>query len=148
MCNLQDILASVEKLELPTGRLAAGCVRLASRLRYFSAMIMSGEDVVDNNGNGASAGSMRFKSVLQADVPKGRDGKHKQIILRLLDDIGQLSEGLALKVPLAELPDTKENIRSALNRAARQKKIDLATSSDSEFLYVWKSNKDSSAESE
>jgi hypothetical protein len=84
--------------------------------------------------------------VLQADVPKGRNGKHKQIILRLLNDLGQLSEGSALKIPFAELPDTKENIRSALSRAARQKKIDLATSSDSEFLYVWKSSKGSSNE--
>jgi len=81
---------------------------------------------------------MRFKSVLQADVPKGRDGKHKAIILRLLSDIEQLSAGSALKVPFSELPDTKENIRSALSRAARQRKIDLATSSDDEFLYVWK----------
>jgi hypothetical protein len=80
----------------------------------------------------------KFESVLQADVPKGRDGKHKQIILRLLDDIGQLSEGTALKIPLAQLPDTKENIRSALSRAARQKGIPLATSSNDEFLYVWK----------
>jgi hypothetical protein len=91
--------------------------------------------------NGSSAGPIRFKSVLQVDVPKGRDGKHKQIISRLLDDITQLSEGSALKVPFAELPDTKENIRSALSRAARQQKIDLATSSDDEFLYVWKKAK-------
>jgi hypothetical protein len=99
---------------------------------------------VDNNG--ANSGPLRFKSVLQADVPKGRDGKHKQIILRLLDDLGQLSEGSALKIPLVELPDTKENIRSALSRAARQKKIDLATSSDSEFLYVWKRHEESPIE--
>jgi hypothetical protein len=91
-----------------------------------------------DNSNGSHSGPTRFKSVLQADVPKGRDGKHKQIILRLLNDIGQLSTGSALKIPLSELPDTKENIRSALSRAARQKKLDLATSSDEEFLYVWK----------
>ena len=80
----------------------------------------------------------KFESVLQADVPKGRDGKHKQIIQRLLDDITQLSAGTALKIPLAQLPDTKENIRSALSRAARQKGVPLATSSNDEFLYVWK----------
>jgi hypothetical protein len=96
---------------------------------------------VDNN-NGSHSGPMRFKSVLQADVPKGRDGKHKQIILRLLNDIGQLRAGSALKIPISELPDTKENIRSALSRAARQKKIDLATSSDEEFLYVWKTGEE------
>jgi hypothetical protein len=85
-----------------------------------------------------TSGFGKFESVLQADVPKGRDGKHKQIILRLLDDIGQLSEGTALKIPLSQLPDTKENIRAALSRAARQKGIPLATSSNDEFLYVWK----------
>jgi TusA-related sulfurtransferase len=89
---------------------------------------------------------MRFKSVLQTDVPKGRDGKHKRIIVRLLSEIAQLSDGSALKIPFTELPDTKENIRSALNRAARQQKIDLATSSDDEFLYVWKTDKGNSVE--
>jgi hypothetical protein len=82
--------------------------------------------------------SMRFESVLQADVPKGRDGKHKRIISQLLSDIGRLSEGSALKIPLSELPDSKENIRSALSRAAHQKQLSIATSSNDEFLYVWK----------
>jgi hypothetical protein len=81
---------------------------------------------------------MRFESVLQADVPKGRDGKHKRIISQLLQDIGRLNKGSALKIPLAELPDSKENIRSALSRAAHQKKLAIATSSNDEFLYVWK----------
>jgi hypothetical protein len=30
---------------------------------------------------------MRFESVLQVDVPKGREGKHKQIIAQLLLDL-------------------------------------------------------------
>ena len=85
-------------------------------------------------------GFAKFEAVRQVDVPKGRDGKHKQIILRLLEDIGNLSEGTALKIPLAQLPDTKENIRSALSRAARQRAIPLATSSNDEFLYVWKTD--------
>jgi hypothetical protein len=84
---------------------------------------------------------MRFGSVLQADVPKGRDGKHKQIITQLLNDIKRLDKGSALKIPLSELPDTKENIRSALSRAARQQGLDLSTSSGDDFLYVWKTAK-------
>ena len=84
---------------------------------------------------------MRFQSVLQANVPKGRDGKHKEIVTQLLNDIARLSPGTALKIPLAQLPDTKENIRSALSRAAHQQEINLATSSDTEFLYVWKPEK-------
>lgn len=81
---------------------------------------------------------MKFESMLQANVPKGRDGKHKQIVELLLEDISQLKSSSALKVPLSALPDTKENVRAALSRATRQKGIDIATSSDDEFLYVWK----------
>jgi hypothetical protein len=85
-----------------------------------------------------NATHMKFQSILQLDVPKGRDGKHKRIVTQLLSDIEQLKEGSALKVPLSVLPDTKENIRSALNRATRFRGIEVATSSDADFLYVWK----------
>ena len=81
---------------------------------------------------------MKFQSILQLDVPKGRDGKHKKIVSQLLSDIDQLSTGTALKVPLSALPDSKENIRSALNRATRQRGVEVATSSDEEHLYIWK----------
>lgn len=80
----------------------------------------------------------QFESILQVDVPKGRDGKHKQIVAQLLEGIERLAKGSALKIPLAELPDTKENIRSALSRATKQKRLDIATSSDDNYLYVWK----------
>jgi TusA-related sulfurtransferase len=82
--------------------------------------------------------TMNFQSILQVDVPKGRDGKHKQIVMQLLSDIERLADGKALKIPLTALPDSKENIRSALNRATRQQGITVATSSDAEYLYVWK----------
>jgi hypothetical protein len=90
---------------------------------------------------------MRFESMLQADVPKGRDGKHKLIVEDLLNDLSQLPEGSALKIPLSALPDSKENIRSALNRATRQRDIEIATSSDDEFLYVWKPKSESTESS-
>jgi|HubBroStandDraft_5_1064220.scaffolds.fasta_scaffold2263343_1 hypothetical protein len=80
----------------------------------------------------------RFQSIRQLDVPKGRDGKHKQIVTDLLNDIERLETGTALKIPLTDLPDSKENIRSALNRATRQRGIEVATSSDADHLYVWK----------
>jgi hypothetical protein len=100
---------------------------------------MKGESLMASDGE-QIAESMSFQSVLQVDVPKGRDGKHKDIITRLLHDIAQLAPGSALKVPLSKLPDTKENVRSALSRAARQQKINLATSSNEEFLYIWKTD--------
>jgi hypothetical protein len=79
-----------------------------------------------------------FPAILQVDVPKGREGKHKRIVKRLLADIAGLKPQTALKVPLSALPDSKENIRSALNRATRHLGIDVATSSDAEYLYIWK----------
>lgn len=97
---------------------------------------------MEDNGEVTTA-PMKFESVLQADVPKGRDGKHKEIITQLLAGIAQLGAGAALKIPLSQLPDTKENIRSALSRAARQAQINLATSSSDEFLYVWKTDQGS-----
>jgi TusA-related sulfurtransferase len=81
---------------------------------------------------------MKFEAIAQFDVPKGREGKHKRIVMQLLSDIAQLEDGSALKVPIAALPDTKENIRAALNRATRQKGIEVATSSDDSHLYIWK----------
>jgi hypothetical protein len=81
---------------------------------------------------------MNFKSIEQAEVPKGREGKHKQIVTQLLSDIDQLGSGRALKIPLTDLPDSKENIRSALNRATRQRGVEVSTSSDADYLYVWR----------
>jgi hypothetical protein len=90
------------------------------------------------NSDSKPNSSSKFESILQLDVPKGRDGKHKKIVTELLNDIDQLEAGAALKVPLGALPDTKENIRAALNRATRQRNIEVATSSDTDFLYIWK----------
>lgn len=79
-----------------------------------------------------------FESVMQSEVPKGRMGKHHDIVGKLLSDLAILEAGRALKVPLEELADSKENVRSALNRATRALGLQVATASDSEFLYVWK----------
>jgi hypothetical protein len=83
-------------------------------------------------------GHEHFASILQTDVPKSRDGKHKQIVERLLRELGELKPGMAMKIPLSELPDSKENIRSALTRAANQRQIRVATSSNDEHLFVWR----------
>ena len=88
--------------------------------------------------NNSEMNEINFESILQGDVPKGRDGKHKRIVTRLLREIARLRTGSALKIPLEALPDTKENVRAALNRATRVRGISVSTSSDAEHLYVWK----------
>ncbi|MGH9729035.1 MAG: hypothetical protein ACRD4V_10655 [Candidatus Acidiferrales bacterium] len=80
---------------------------------------------------------MRFKTMVQADVPQGRNGRHKEIVSVILKDLDRMNGGSALKVPLAELADGKEKVRSALNRATRKAGRKVATASDGTFLYVW-----------
>ena len=80
---------------------------------------------------------MNFKAMLQRDVPQGRNGKHKAIVTRILSDLDQIQEGVAVKIPLAQLAESKEKVRSALNRATRNRGRDVATASDDTFLYVW-----------
>jgi hypothetical protein len=80
---------------------------------------------------------MNFKTMAQLDVPQGRNGKHKQVVTKILSDLDQLPEGAALKVPLADLTESKEKVRSALNRAIHKTDRNVATASDGNFLYVW-----------
>jgi len=81
--------------------------------------------------------AMNFKGMPQSEVPQGRNGKHKGIVSKILSDLDQIEKGVALKVPLDQLSDTKENVRSALNRATRKDGRQVATASDDAFLYVW-----------
>jgi hypothetical protein len=85
----------------------------------------------------ATIGPMHFKTMVQADVPQGRQGKHKHIVTVILNDLDQLPDGAALKVPLDGLADGKANVRSALNRASRKVGRIVATAADENFLYVW-----------
>ena len=78
-----------------------------------------------------------FQSMSLDDVPLGRNGKHGDIVKRILADLELLGLSEAVRVPLADLTAGKEKVRSALNRATRKKGLRVATASDSEFLYVW-----------
>ena len=82
-------------------------------------------------------GGMHFKTMIQADVPQGRNGKHEGIVTTIIQDLDRLKAGSAIKVPLTSLVESKEKIRSALNRATRKAGRRVATATDAEFLYVW-----------
>ena len=78
-----------------------------------------------------------YKTMDQADVPQGRHGKHKEVVTAILKDLDNLKDGSAIKIPLAGLVESKEKVRSALNRATRKAGRNVATASDENFLYVW-----------
>ena len=80
---------------------------------------------------------MNFAEMPQVDVPQGRNGKHKQIVTKILSDLARIDDGVALKVPLAALTEGKANVRSALNRASRKSGHVVVTASDDMYLYVW-----------
>jgi DNA helicase TIP49 (TBP-interacting protein) len=84
-----------------------------------------------------SKSPMNFKTMPQVDVPQGRNGKHKEIVTKILSDLDQLPEGVAMKVPLENLEESKENVRSALNRAVHKSNRNVVTATDADFLYVW-----------
>jgi hypothetical protein len=68
-----------------------------------------------------------YRQVSRVEVPHGRNGKHKGVVTHIISDLSTLKMGLALKIALDDLPDTKENIRSALNRATRKAGMTVAT---------------------
>ena len=85
----------------------------------------------------ASKAALNFTTMAQVDVPQGRNGKHKEIVSRILSDLDRVPAGTALKIPLTDLAESKEKVRSALNRAIHKSRRDVATASDASFLYIW-----------
>jgi hypothetical protein len=80
---------------------------------------------------------MNFKTIDHADVPQGRHGKHNGIVTKVISDLDQVHDGVALKIPLAGLAESKEKVRAALSRASRKAKRKVATAADADFLYIW-----------
>jgi hypothetical protein len=90
----------------------------------------------NGNGNGA-----HYESVNRSDVPQGRKGKHRKAVGDILADLSKLNAKQAVKIPLSSLNGEKmQNLRSALNRVTREKKMPVETSSDEKYLYVWRTD--------
>jgi len=81
---------------------------------------------------------LTFETMHQVDVPQSRNGKHRKIVTDILTDVELLAPGEAAKVPFKALNDTKENVRAALSRESKKRKLTIATAADAEFLYVWR----------
>ncbi len=83
-----------------------------------------------------------FATIAQRDLPNGRKGKHHLMLRYVLEDLRQLEHGRAIKIPLADFSGSVADIRSAIHRATRKQKLEIATSSDDEYFYLWKSGPD------
>jgi len=90
---------------------------------------------------GRNGNNMHYESVNRADVPGGRKGKHRKAVADILADLSKLKVQQAVKVPLNTLNGEKmQNLRSALNRVTRERNIAVETSSDENYLYIWRAD--------
>ncbi len=97
-----------------------------------------------NNGHGSKGKGVHpphFGNKLISAIPHGRKGKHNLIVSMILDDLETLDPEKAVLIPLAGLEGEKmENVRSALNRATRQRKLLVTTATDEKYFYVWRTD--------
>ena len=68
----------------------------------------------------------------------GQRGKHAKIVSDILSDLEKIDQYGAIKVDLAQLGEKKSHLRAALHRAAKKKKIGLASTSDETHLYIFR----------
>jgi hypothetical protein len=91
-------------------------------------------------GNG-KRNDTHYALMNRSDVPQGRKGKHRKAVADILADLSKLDSEQAIKIPLSSLNgDKMQNLRSALNRVTRERKIPVETSSDEQYLYVWQAD--------
>jgi hypothetical protein len=80
-----------------------------------------------------------YERVPVSDLLKGRRGKHNDLVLGVLRDLTTLPIDEAIRIPLKSVGSVSlANLRSAISRAARIRKIRIRTYSDSGYLYLWK----------
>jgi hypothetical protein len=90
---------------------------------------------------GRNGNKTHYAAVSRSDVPQGRKGKHRKAVADILADLSKLDAQQAVKIPLSGLNGEKmQNLRSALNRATRERNIPVVTSSDEKYLYVWRAD--------
>ena len=90
--------------------------------------------------NSSSGSNQRpFESIERSAIPTGRKSKHHDMVERILREAGDLKAKRALRIPRSALGDVKiEHIRAALSRASAKISLELATSVDDNYFYVWR----------
>lgn len=79
-----------------------------------------------------------FSTVYLHSVPQGRRGKHNDIVGKILEDLNSLHDGTALRIPLESFGNQKlANVRAAVSRATKKRNMEIASSSDDRYFYLW-----------
>ena len=80
-----------------------------------------------------------YERVPISELLKGRRGKHDELVKGVLRDLSTLPPDEAMRIRLKSVRGISlGNLRSAISRAARTRKIKIQTYSDSDYLYLWK----------
>ncbi len=80
-----------------------------------------------------------FEAIHRSAVPRTRNGKHHDIVEKIMREVGGLRGKKALKIPRGALGSAKiEHVRAALSRASARASMELATSADDKYFYVWR----------
>lgn len=85
----------------------------------------------------SKAGQPHFPAVPLTEANQ-RAGKHHKIVSDILSDLARLDQYSAIKIDLVEVGTRKAHLRAALHRAAKKKNVDLVTTSDERYLYVFR----------
>jgi hypothetical protein len=81
---------------------------------------------------------LHFASIPLAAAANRRMGKHYTMVSQILSDLEKLDPYSALKVEFLKVGVKKADLRAAVHRAAQRNKVLLATTSDDNYLYVFR----------
>jgi hypothetical protein len=82
--------------------------------------------------------ALYFPAVLLTSVSNSRSGKHHKIVSDILSDVDRLDEYSAVKINFVEAGLKKADLRSAVHRGAKKRKLAVLTTSDDCHLYVFR----------
>lgn len=89
-------------------------------------------------GKKNSPARLHFASIPLAAAANRRMGKHYKMVSQILSDLEMLDQYSALKVEFSKAGIKKADLRSAIHRAAQKNKVLVATTSDDQYLYVFR----------
>lgn len=85
----------------------------------------------------------KYRQVKVDSLNKRRRGKHYDLVQGILPELGTLSPGSAMQIPLADVGGIGvANLRAAVHRASATHGLKIETLADEENFYVWKKRKD------
>ena len=81
----------------------------------------------------------KYETVSLSHLRQGRRGKHYKAVVAIFDQLRNLDDGQAIKVPVGDPGRASvSNLRAAVMRAGASRGINVGTYSADGYLYVWR----------